>query len=268
MTERVDLYDSTYRHLLHPVLDAIRKETFGQDIGQNSWITVDEYDRLLGGLDLSPGETLLEVASGSGGPALHVARTLGCRIVGVDRNEHGIATASRMAQDAGLVDRVHFEVADAERPLPCADDSFEGLVCMDSMNHLLDRPRVLSDWLRVLKPGRRALFTDPVVVTGPVTNAELAERASIGSFLFVPPGVNERMIVTSGFALVWHEDISEECARVADRWRAARDRHRAALVELEGEDRFSGLQRFLGAVHKLTSERRLSRIAYLVEKPS
>ena len=32
MTERIDLFDSTYRHFTEQVLDAIRKETFGTDI--------------------------------------------------------------------------------------------------------------------------------------------------------------------------------------------------------------------------------------------
>jgi hypothetical protein len=41
--------------------------------------------------------------------------------------------------------------------------------------------------------------------------------------------------------------------------RAARD---------PGEERFEGLQKFFAAVHRLTSERRLSRVAYLVEKPA
>jgi hypothetical protein len=35
---------------------------------------------------------------------------------------------------------------------------------------------------------------------------------------------------------------------------------------IEGEERFQGLQRFFDMVHRLTSERRLSRIMYLVEK--
>ena len=78
MTERVDLFDSTYQHFNDEVLDAVRKETFGTDIGQNSWLTVDEYERLLPRLNLSADSHALEVASGSGGPALYLARAAGC----------------------------------------------------------------------------------------------------------------------------------------------------------------------------------------------
>jgi len=41
MTGQVDLYDSTYGHFDDQVLEEIRKEVFGKDIGQNSWITSD-----------------------------------------------------------------------------------------------------------------------------------------------------------------------------------------------------------------------------------
>ena len=47
MAKRIDLFDSTYSHFTRQVLETIREETFGQDIGQNSWTTVDEYDRFL-----------------------------------------------------------------------------------------------------------------------------------------------------------------------------------------------------------------------------
>jgi hypothetical protein len=42
MSERIDLFDSTYKHFTDRVMDEIRKETFGTDIGQNSGLTVDE----------------------------------------------------------------------------------------------------------------------------------------------------------------------------------------------------------------------------------
>ena len=118
----------------------------------------------------------------------------------------------------------------------------------------------------MLRTGRRAVFTDPVVITGPVTNDELALRSSIGLFLFVPPGVNEQLIETAGLRLVQQEDVTSNAALVSERWHRARQRHQDALLQIEGEERFMGLQQFFAAVHGLTSERRLSRIVYLVEK--
>src|SRR6185295_17398092 len=99
--ERVDLFDSTYTHFTDRVLDAIRKDTFGVDFGQNSWLTVDEYERWLPWLDLRAEHHALEVASGSGGPARYVARTTGCRVTGIDSNESGVATAARLAAESG-----------------------------------------------------------------------------------------------------------------------------------------------------------------------
>jgi SAM-dependent methyltransferase len=265
MHERVDLYGA-YRHFTDRVLDAIRKETFGTDIGQNSWVTVDEYERLLPWLDLAAGRHVLEVASGSGGPALYLARTTGCRVTGIDANEAGVATASRLAAEAGEAERVRFRVADACSELPFESDSFDALLCIDSMNHFPNRLAVFREWHRVLRPGRRALFTDPVVVTGPVTNDELALRSSIGLFLFVPPVINEQLVEQAGFALVRQEDVTDNAVQVSGRWHRARASRRADLLRIEGEERFEGLQRFFEAVHHLTTERRLSRIAYVVEK--
>jgi SAM-dependent methyltransferase len=266
MTERVDLFDSTYRHFTDQVLDAIRKETFGVDIGQNSWVTVDEYERFLPWLDLTADHHVLEVASGSGGPALYLARTIGCRVTGIDSNANGVTTASQLAANSGEAQRVRFQVADATTDLPFPEDSFDALLCIDSMNHFPNRLAVLREWQRVLRPGRRALFTDPVVITGPVTNDELALRSSIGLFLFTPPGINERLIEQAGFRLVRQEDVTGNAALVAGRWQQARHAHKEELLRIEGEERFEGLQRFFGAVHSLTSQRRLSRILYLAEK--
>jgi SAM-dependent methyltransferase len=266
MTKRVDLYGSTYGNFSDQVMDAIRKETFGVDIGQNSWLTVDEYEHILPWLELGPGRHALEVASGSGGPALYVASATGCRVTGIDADESGVATASRMAGRTPEADRVTFTVADATTRLPFDDGSFDALLCIDAMNHFPNRLAVLREWRRVLCAGRRALFTDPVVISGPVTNDELALRSSIGLFLFVPPGVNERLIEQAGFRLIRQDDVTGNATLVAGRWRDARQAHKDELIPIEGEERFEGLQRFFDAVHRLTSERRLSRIVYLAEK--
>lgn len=267
MSKPIDLFDSTYSHFTEQVLEAIRKEAFIQDIGQNSWTTAEEYGRFIDRLGLASEDHVLEVASGSGGPALYLADYARCRVTGIDVNPSGIETATQSAIESNRADRASFQVVDANASLPFDDDSFDSLVCIDSMNHFTDRLEAFREWHRVLRPGHRAVFTDPVVITGPVTNEELALRSSIGLFLFVPPGVNERLISSAGFRLIGQEDVSENAALVSGRWHDARQRHQEALLRIEGQERFAGLQRFFAAVHRLTSERRLSRIVYLVEKP-
>ena len=83
MSNQVDLYNSTYGNFQERVLAEIRRETYGEDIGQNSWITTSEYDAFYSWLNLSAGDHLLEVASGSGGPALYLARKFGLKVAEV-----------------------------------------------------------------------------------------------------------------------------------------------------------------------------------------
>ena len=207
MSNQVDLYNNTYGNFKEQVLAAVRQETYGKDIGQNSWITTDEYDTFCGWLNLSPGDHVLEIASGSGGPALYLAEKFKCQITGLDINEEGIKTANQYALEANIPNAT-FQLVDINLGLPFENESFDAIMCMDSMNHFRDRLGYLREWQRVLKAGKRALFTDPVVITGPVSNEELAARSSIGYFLFVPLEVTKQLIEQAGFKLLRCEDVT------------------------------------------------------------
>jgi SAM-dependent methyltransferase len=41
----------------------------------------------------------------------------------------------------------------------------QNLLCIDAVNHLRDRAGVFDEWVRLLAPGGRVLFTDPITVT-------------------------------------------------------------------------------------------------------
>ena len=264
----VNLYDNVYADFASDAEFAVRHETYGEDLGQSSWLTAREWLEFADQLGIAQGTDVLEVGSGSGGPAVYLADKRGCRVTGVDVNAHGVRNAVALADARGLTDRVRFEAVDASRPLPFADESFDAIVSNDAMCHIANRAAVLRDWFRLLRPGGRALFTDAMVLTGPVSQEEIATRSSIGFYIFVPPGANEGMLRDAGFDVRAVQDVTSNAADVASRWHDARARHRDALVAREGATNFEGLQRFLKCVQALSVERRLSRFAYVAEKPT
>jgi hypothetical protein len=69
-----------------------------------------------------------------------------------------------------------------------------------------------------------------------------------------PPGVNEQFIERAGFRVLAANDTTGKTSPVAKRWHDARDRRREALIAIEGEANFEGLQRFLSCAHSLTAE--------------
>ncbi|HEX6135389.1 MAG TPA: class I SAM-dependent methyltransferase [Longimicrobiales bacterium] len=260
--ETVRHYDAQYGQFASGLYTEIRTAAFGGDIGQNGWVTAGEHDLFIRWLDLDAASHLLDVACGSGRTTLRIARVTGCSVQGIDIHPAAIAAATEAARDESLSERAGFDVVDASQRLPFPDASFDGLICTDALNHLPDRPAVFREWARVLRPGGRLVFTDPIVVTGALTNAEIAVRASIGFFVFVPPGLDEQMLRESGFETTDVVDRTENMAESARRWHDARAVRSVDLRRIEGDATFDGQQTFLQVAARLAAERRLSRMAY------
>jgi SAM-dependent methyltransferase len=261
-------YDRTFQRSADELNAAIRVAAFGEDIGQFSWTTAEEHRRFQARLGIGPDSHVLEVASGSGGPALFLVRSPGCRLVGIDIHQTAIDSSTAAAQEAGLGERAVFLRRDAQEPLPFADASFDAVLCIDSMNHVFDRAVTFGEWKRVLKDGGRFLFTDAVVVRGLLRREEMVDRSpAMGEFLFTPVGWYERALAEAGFVSVEVEDVTANIVGVAERWHAARAAAESNLLELEGAAKFEEFQRFLAAVALLSREDRLGRFAYSGVRP-
>src|SRR5258708_25930556 len=268
MSAKVDLYNAAYANYELDVYRRVRIETYGEDLGQTSWVTAEESSNIPHLLELTPDSFVLEIGSGSGRYALRIAERIGCRIVGLDINPHGVRNANQLAQNNNLSSLARFEQCDVSKRLPFPDDTFDAAFSNDAMTHIPGRHAVLGELFRVLKPGGRLLFSDALIIGGILSHEEIAARSSIGYYAFSPPGENERLLQAAGFQLISASDTIEAAAEIAGGWREARQRgnNKDELIAAEGRDNFDGLQRFLACAHTLTSEKRLLRVVYLARK--
>ncbi|SFO00584.1 class I SAM-dependent methyltransferase [Xenorhabdus japonica] len=260
-------YERAFGSFSSKAVSEVRKETYGEDLGQNNWSSVDEFRKFSQWLKLSDRSHVLDVCSGSGGPALFLAKTNGCRVTGVDIHPDGLLTARQLAVDFELQSRCNFVDSDVRQPLPFPDGTFDALWCIDSVIHIWDRLALLREWYRLLKPGGRFLYTDPTLVTGMLSKEEIMLRGTPGYFLYSPVGLNERLIREAGLCLEMQEDLTQSVVELSERWRVAREKRKEQLTAMEGDGAFENMQNFLSTTQLISIERRLSRVVFVGYRP-
>ena len=266
--DRYAFYSAQYARFGSRLAAEVRREVYGEDLGQLGWRTLEEQDEITALIGEQPASHLLDIACGCGGPSLAIVSSTDCRLTGVDIEPEGITEAKHRALIMGLGDGVEFVIADCSQRLPFDDNAFDVAVCIDAVLHLKDRFASLADWFRLLKPGGRLLFTDAAVLTGAVSKQELDIRASQGDFVFVPPGLNEAAIAHAGFRLRKCEDTTRATADIARRLHSAREARSTALQEEEGAEWFRKRQSFLATTADLAAGGKLSRFLYVADKPA
>lgn len=112
-------------------------------------------------LDCRPGDRVLDLGAGSGFSSEMLAR-FGYDVVAVDPDVKALANNRRRPSfDAARISgTVQVTCGVAER-LPCADATFDGVLCMNAMHHVSDLPAAVAELSRVLKPGARAVLSEP-----------------------------------------------------------------------------------------------------------
>jgi demethylmenaquinone methyltransferase/2-methoxy-6-polyprenyl-1,4-benzoquinol methylase len=109
----------------------------------------------------APGDTVLDVATGTGAVARELIRRKGCRVVGVDVTPEMLAEARRrLGPDVELVE------ARAEQ-LPFADASFDALTFTYLLRYVDDPAATLRELARVVRPGGTIASLEFAVPRGP-----------------------------------------------------------------------------------------------------
>jgi ubiquinone/menaquinone biosynthesis C-methylase UbiE len=163
--------------------------------------------------EMREGETVLDLGSGGGIDVILSAKRVGPTGIayGLDMTDEMLALAQKNAAEAG-VRNVHFLKGVIEQiPLPA--DSVDVVISNCVINLSVDKPAVLTEVARVLKPGGRIGISD-VVAEDHLTREQRAER---GSYVSCIAGALSKGEYEAGLDAAGFEEVSVEFThRVAD----------------------------------------------------
>ncbi|MBI4676867.1 MAG: class I SAM-dependent methyltransferase [Elusimicrobia bacterium] len=184
---------------------------------------------------------VLSLGEGLGAPSRLLAKTVGCRVTGVDLLPRQVATAREMARALGLSGRLEYLCQDAHS-LDLGSRRFDRLYICDSMAHWHDKALALAGAARYLKPGALAGGNDWLAGDeGGLGDAERrvpsVRRTFERGILFQVDLKTERMAFEeAGFEVLSAEDITREVDETTRRRLEALRAYRRLLApdELQG----------------------------------
>ncbi|MGW2052066.1 SAM-dependent methyltransferase [Streptomyces sp. NPDC001858] len=165
-------------------------------------------------LELSAGLRVLDVGSGLGGPARHLAQHAGVDVTGVDLTEEYVDVARRLTDRVGLADRVRFQQGDVTA-LPFPQGSFDRAWMLHVGMNIEDKARLFTEISRVLTDNGLFIVYDVMLLGDPARVGYPLPWASDPDHSFLArPEEYRSLLSKAGFDIVAEHDHSTQAVRL------------------------------------------------------
>lgn len=152
--------------------------------------------RLAALLQLECSSRVLDVGCGEGGAAVHLAWSLGCRVVGVDSNEMNVEAARRKAAERGVDSLCSFVRTDPDR-IDVGDGRFDAVICELPLSGFPNQAGAVQELAGHLRPDGRMAVASPAEASGSDLDQTAAALRSAGLEPGPPESDGEHGIVVA-----------------------------------------------------------------------
>jgi sterol 24-C-methyltransferase len=205
-TERTEGTEELYR-VLHDIiiLGNLDKMYVPPLLGKTTGIIENQLlieKKMADYLNVKPNELLLEIGCGSGAIAMNMNKNTKCNIIGINIDEDTLSKGRKKLKDSGN-NQITLKYQDLNKKLDFSNNSIDGVYQIQAMTFSEDLTGVLKEFYRVLKPGKKVVFLEGVLLDNFDKNNEKD----------IERGLNVRGITAGGG--IWHVKYWEKAAEDA-----------------------------------------------------
>jgi cyclopropane fatty-acyl-phospholipid synthase-like methyltransferase len=231
-------------------------------IGQQRFTTTAELDALHAALRVGPEARVLDIGSGLGGPAIHLAQRYGCHITGIDASDERVQLARLAAREADLTHRVQFVTGDVlTAALPSG--AFDAIVSHNVWLTVANKAYLTDRCRRLLRPGGRMAST--LIVR---TSTLLAPPRQPTEIVWPLPTADDYRDYAEQAGLRVHAlvDVTRSFREVCARWRGALVVWDLALLQELPREAFALSPATIAQVAEWSSQGLIGQVRMVVER--
>ena len=185
-------------------------ESEGESIATASRRTVQQMAELAG--ELTSDSRIIDLGAGYGGSVRYLARHFGCHCVALNLSEVENERNRQMNREAGLQDRIDVVEGDFAS-LDFPDAVFDLAWSQEAILHSGNREQVCAEAARVLKPGGRFIFTDPMQADDASSSSLQAVYDRLHLCSLASPSFYRTQLSDSGMREIVFEEHPEQLSR-------------------------------------------------------